>query len=88
MRAFTPKEREAIKELEKAFAKCSRLGLNFIGMDDSLYCLRRETVAAADEDPAGCKSVGGYAPICCAIRLYDEGWTKVKAKSYIESGGW
>ena len=88
MRDFTEEEKQAIKDLERSFSKCNRLGLKFVGMDDSLLCMHGEAVDAAENDVAGCRSVGGYRPIACVVRLYEKGHTRVRAKSYIDSGGW
>jgi len=35
------KDTEAIKVLEKAFLKCKRLGMTFVGIDDELLCVTK-----------------------------------------------
>lgn len=77
-----------MKELEKAFSKCAALGLKFMGMDDSLYCIHKDADNAAEDDPIGCKRAGGYNPTICTVRMYDNGHKRIKARTYVDSGGW
>lgn len=76
VRDFTDKELAAIKELEKAFAVCARLGLSFVGMDDDLMCMHKDAIDTSFE-----------GPFQWQFRTQDQGCRVVRAKTYLDSGG-
>lgn len=76
VRDFTDKELAAIKELEKAFAVCARLGLSFVGMDDSINCFHNDVILSDDR------------PAMWEIKDTRQPYKMIKAKTYIDSGGW
>lgn len=84
-------QRAAIKNLESAFKKCSRLGITFAGMDDSVIFATKQAQDATRALRVG--KTDDYAGVAAAYNQFagsgDHGVGGLQlGKAYQDSGGW
>ena len=76
--AFTEKQEKAIKKLEAAFRQCKKVGLNFVGMENTILAFDSKELTKAMKDK----------DIYNAMRELEQGKSINTKHSYIDSGGW
>lgn len=85
----TKKQEEAIADLEAAFRKCNKYNLTFNGMGDELLCVSNKAILEYSWEKLATDFEFGQVADTYKHFQHDPSKTRViKAKSYIDSGGW
>ena len=86
----TKKEEEAIKDLENAFKKCSKLGIRFSVMDYDLKYANKRLYKECEKIQKSKNSISGVYPAVAYAQNTDLGYCPgVNCHNSMEScGGW